>query len=106
MNANFLGNLHANMEMLKSKMPVLREQAERAEDAADRLWNRVKELEADKLTTDEELDRAYQEYEEAYEARDEARDCYDSCEKMLDLLIEVATELAQATEWHGLNLGE
>jgi chromosome segregation ATPase len=106
MNANFLGNLHANMEMLKSKMPVLREQAERTDDASYALWKRVQELEADKLATDEELDRAYNEYAEAYEAHAEARDCYDSCEKMLDLLIEVATELAQATEWHGLNLGE
>lgn len=106
MNTNFLANLHANMETLKSKIVVLREQAERAEDAADRLWKRVQELEADKLATDEELDRAYQEYSEANEARIEALDCYDSCEVMLDHLLETASELARATEWYGLNLGE
>ena len=59
-----------------------------------------------KLATDKELDRAYEEYEEAYEAHTEARECYDSCEAMLDHLLEVASELARATEWYGLNLGE
>ena len=46
MNSNFLANLHANMGALRAKMVVLREQAERADDVADRLWKRVQELEA------------------------------------------------------------
>lgn len=106
MNTNFLDNLHANMEALKSKMVILREQAERADDTSRVLWKRVQELEVDKLATDEELDRAYNEYEEAYDAYAEARELYDSCEAMLDHLLEVASELARATEWYGLNLGE
>jgi uncharacterized coiled-coil DUF342 family protein len=106
MNTNFRANLYANMGALKAKMVVLRDQAERADDTSHALWKRVQELEADKLATNEELDRAYDEYEEALDAYHYACECYDICEEMHKNLFDTVAMLEQSVEWYGLNLGE
>ena len=104
MNTNFTNNINANLDALRYHMSTIRADYDMHEETANKLWKRVKELEADELVTDEELEKAYEEYDIAWDTCCDTRDRYDSCEAIYNHLLEIKSILHRAENYYGLDL--